>query len=63
MNSYIEDWYEDHKGSTGMSIASRLLEHIGHRVVIVTYADENVALECNECSEVIHDEMYEEVQA
>jgi uncharacterized Zn finger protein len=39
-------------------IAERLLEHRGHAVVIVTYADENVALECNDCGEVVYDEMY-----
>lgn len=38
----------------------RLLEHRGHQVEIVTYASENVALECNECGEVIYDEMYQE---
>lgn len=40
--------------------ADRLLEHKGHAVAIVTYADENVALECNDCYEVIYDEMYGE---
>jgi len=32
-----------------------LLEHVGHEVVIVTYAAENVALECENCHEVILD--------
>lgn len=39
--------------------AKRLLEHERHDVVIVTYADQNVALECNDCFEVIYDEDYE----
>ncbi len=37
----------------------RLLEHVGHAVGIVTYAGQNVALECNECNEVIYDKDYE----
>ena len=37
---------------------NRLLEHVGHNVEIVTYADQNVALECNDCNEVIEDHDY-----
>ena len=33
----------------------KLRRHIGHTVVIVTYAGENVALECEDCSEVLAD--------
>jgi hypothetical protein len=32
-----------------------LSRHIGHDVVVVTYADTNVAIECEECSEVLLD--------
>lgn len=33
----------------------KLAQHIGHAVVIVTYAGENVALECEDCMEVLAD--------
>ena len=32
-----------------------LSRHIGHKVEVVTYADTNVAIECEECSEVLLD--------
>ena len=32
-----------------------LSRHIGHDVVVVTYADTNVAIECEECNEVLLD--------
>ena len=41
-----------------MNESERLLEHKGHAVGIVTYAGENVALECGECHEVILDYPY-----
>ena len=41
-----------------MNESDRLLEHRGHPVGIVTYGDENVALECDECNEVILDYTY-----
>jgi hypothetical protein len=40
-------------------MSERLLEHVGHNVVIVTYAGENVALECEDCYEVIMDFDYQ----
>lgn len=41
-----------------MKESDRLLEHKSHYLEIVTYADENVALECLDCSEVILDYNY-----
>ena len=41
-----------------MNESNRLLEHRGHAVGIVTYGEENVALECEECHEVILDYAY-----
>lgn len=32
-----------------------LSQHIGHKVEVVAYADTNVAIECEECSEVLLD--------
>jgi hypothetical protein len=32
-----------------------LSRHIGHKVEVVTYADTNIAIECEECSEVLLD--------
>lgn len=29
--------------------------HVGHTIEIVTYADENLAIECTDCYEVIGD--------
>ena len=37
-------------------IIDKLPEHIGHAISIVTYGNENLALECNDCYEVIHDQ-------
>lgn len=43
-----------------MSLDSeRLTPHIGHAVEIVTYAQENIALECVDCSQVIVDYDYD----
>lgn len=39
----------------GTILRERLLNHVGHNVEIVTYADENVSLECEDCGEVITD--------
>lgn len=41
-----------------LKIAVKMLEHKHHKIEIVTYADENVAIECTDCDEVIYDEMY-----
>jgi len=41
-----------------MTKAARLLEHLGHDVEVATYAEQNVVLECLECSEVIMDYDY-----
>lgn len=32
-----------------------LSKHIGHDLVVVTYGDENTALECETCKEVVID--------
>jgi hypothetical protein len=32
-----------------------LSRHIGHKVEVVTYAEVNVAIECEDCSEVLLD--------
>jgi hypothetical protein len=34
---------------------ARLVAHLGHQIEIANYADENVALECVDCSEVLID--------
>lgn len=40
-------------------LAKKMLEHRGHKLALVTYGvfadNENVALECTKCGEVIHD--------
>lgn len=41
-----------------MKQSDRLLEHRGHPVEIVTYGEQNVALECSECDEVVLDYDY-----
>jgi len=46
------------KTMSDLKIAVKMLEHKHHKVEIVTYADENVAIECTDCDEVIYDEMY-----
>ena len=33
----------------------KALPHVGHEVVIVIYGDENVAVECEDCQEVVVD--------
>lgn len=37
---------------------AKILAHRGHKIVVVTYGeeDENAAIECEDCSEVIIDE-------
>ena len=32
-----------------------LKKHLGHNISIVEYGKENVAIECNDCSEVLFD--------
>jgi hypothetical protein len=32
-----------------------LYYHVGHAVEVVSYGQDNVAIECNECSEVLVD--------
>lgn len=35
--------------------SQKLLDHVGHDVVIVTYGDVNIALECETCCETLAD--------
>ena len=32
-----------------------LLKHKGHKIEVVTYGNENVAIECEDCNEVLLD--------
>lgn len=32
----------------------KLREHVGHNVVVVMYGEENVSIECEDCSEVLY---------
>jgi hypothetical protein len=34
---------------------TELMAHFGHRIELANYANENVAIECLECSEVLLD--------
>jgi len=38
-----------------MSEYELLKAHVGHRIVCVTYGDQNVSIECEDCFEVLHD--------
>lgn len=38
-----------------VSTYSELVIHVGHLVEVVTYANENVAIECEDCGEVLLD--------
>lgn len=40
-----------------------LARHAGHEIECVTYADENAALECIDCGEVLYDLTKEEPEA
>lgn len=34
----------------------KLVEHVGHKVVVVTYGgNQNVSIECETCNEVLYD--------
>ena len=33
----------------------KALPHVGHRIVIVVYSNENIAVECEDCWEVVVD--------
>ncbi len=39
----------------GCSNYEELKEHLGHKIVCVSYAEQNVSVECEDCNEVIID--------